>query len=98
MSVSKLICHKCQKDVPVLGIVGRREECSFCRADLHVCKNCAHYDMKSYNECREPQADRVVEKEKGNFCDFFSPGSRAFAAKSKDDLMAAAEALFKKQS
>ena len=33
--------------------------------------NCDFYDAGAYNQCREPQAERVLEKEKGNFCDYF---------------------------
>jgi len=50
---------------------GRREECSSCGADLHACKNCRFYDATAYNECREPSAERVKEKERSNFCDYF---------------------------
>lgn len=76
-----------------------REECSFCHADVHVCKNCEFYDLKAYNECRESSADRVVEKERANYCDYFTISSKGKAtAKQKDILMAAAEALFKKNS
>lgn len=42
---------------------------------MHVCRNCAHHDTSAYNECREPQADRVLEKERSNFCDYFTPRS-----------------------
>jgi hypothetical protein len=96
MPAAKLQCFSCHKEVPLLGNVGRRDECPFCHADMHVCKNCQHYDPKAYNECKEPQADRVVEKERSNFCDYFSPGSGSGAEDAKKDLLAAAEALFKK--
>jgi len=92
----KLICFKCQKEQPILGTVGRRDECPFCKADLHVCKNCQHFDPQAYNECREPQADRVVEKERSNFCDYFSPGGGGQKTQN-EQLLSAAEALFKKQ-
>ncbi len=91
----KLVCFKCQKETPLLGKVGRRDECPFCKADQHVCKNCLHFDPQAYNECREPQADRVVEKERSNFCDYFSPGAGSPQEK-KDNLLSAAESLFKK--
>lgn len=98
MSTSKIFCHHCKKEIPILGIVGRRDECPFCRNDLHVCKNCQHYDEKSYNECREPQAERVLEKEKSNFCDFFLPGSSTGSiSDAKAKQLALAEALFKKK-
>jgi hypothetical protein len=55
------------------------------------------WDVKSYNECREPTADVVREKERANYCDHFQPtdGSRN-NNEEKDKLKAAAEALFKK--
>lgn len=65
-------CPACGKTVSVAEPVGRRETCPLCSADLHACVNCTHYDPGAYNGCREPQADRVVEKNTANFCDYFS--------------------------
>jgi hypothetical protein len=63
-----------------------------------VCKNCEHYDVAFNNQCKESSAERVVEKERSNFCDYFKAGSRAGGnAKSAQDLKAAAAALFKKK-
>ncbi len=66
-------CYKCGTEVEVLqgGAVSRRDECSKCKADLHCCRNCKFYDLTAYNECREPEAERVVEKDKPNYCDYF---------------------------
>lgn len=93
-----VICHACKKENPVPERVGRRDTCSHCDADLHVCLNCEFYDPSAYNECREPQADRVLEKDKANFCDYFSPS--ATARGTGEDPAAAAKAklddLFKK--
>lgn len=98
MSAKQLVCFSCAKSVPLLGAVGRRDECPFCHADQHVCKNCEHFDPQAYNECREPQADRVVEKERSNFCDHFTPRDPSRSTGSKaDDLKSLAEALFKKK-
>jgi len=36
-----------------------------------------------HNECREPQAERQVDKERGNFCDWFSLGRLAGAGGDK---------------
>ena len=94
-----VFCYKCGAD---LGIkageqVGRRDSCDKCRFDIRVCRNCKHYDQKAYNECREPMADRVVDKEKSNFCDYFSTkagppgGVKDEAAEAKRRL----DALFK---
>lgn len=78
--------------------MGRRDECPKCHADVHVCKNCKNYDPNAYNECREPQADIVKDRERANFCDYFSPGGGGPAIDKAKDLLAAAEALFKKKT
>lgn len=97
MSGKQLICFQCSFAIPIIGNIGFREECPKCRADVHVCRNCAHHDAKVYNECKEPQADVVKERDRANFCDFFTPGSGTGGVDQKQDLLAAAEALFKKK-
>jgi len=58
---------------------------------------CQFYDAKVYNECREPNADRLTEKEKANFCDYYKFGSGGSDAdKQRQDALAKAAALFKK--
>lgn len=93
----ELICFSCgKKNILLSAQVGRRDECMQCKNDLHVCKNCSFYDAKAYNECKEPSADVVKEKERSNFCDYFKPGNGFSAADESQKLRAAAEALFKK--
>lgn len=89
-------CFSCGKEVP--DQVGRGEDCPSCGADLHCCRNCRFYDPAVYNECREPQAERVLEKERSNFCDWFSPGEGAAAVRDKTlDARKKLEELFKKK-
>lgn len=98
MTSRPLICFNCHKETRLLEPIGRRDECAQCSSDAHVCKNCEFYDIKVYNECREPTAERVVWKERSNFCDqfrFHSGNSGADAAKS--GALNAANALFKKK-
>ena len=33
--------------------------------------NCRFYDEAAYNSCRESRAERVIEKDRSNFCDYF---------------------------
>lgn len=93
-------CPVCGEAIEVPRPIGRRDTCPRCDADLHACRCCAHYDPKAYNECREPQAERVLEKEAGNFCDFFvlsgEAGSGDGRMSEKDKAKAALDALFKK--
>jgi hypothetical protein len=92
-------CYKCSRDLSLSSgsVISRSEECDNCRADVRVCKNCRHYNPKAYNECNESQAERVVEKERANFCDYFYlvGGVTGKKASEKDDVKAKLDALFK---
>ena len=77
---------------------GRGDSCPKCKRDTKVCKGCDFYDPKMNNECRESQADRVVEKERSNFCDYFRPKQgQGLGIAKQNAAKAAAEALFKKK-
>lgn len=93
-------CHKCGRTLDPTSDYGRQETCAGCGFATRVCLNCIHYDPSRYNECTEPVADRVVDKEKANFCDYFKPGnssSRSNASATPNSARAAAEALFRKK-
>lgn len=92
-------CYNCSKELDLISgkDVSRSEECPACFASLRCCKMCEFYDTSSYNECREPTAERIVEKEKANFCDHFKLSSGQNNMNNKADAaMDAANALFKK--
>jgi hypothetical protein len=79
------------------GPFGRRDECPKCARDIHCCLNCRFHDPHAPNECREPQAEQVSERDRANFCDYFSP--KADAGPGQDTASEAKrklEALFKK--
>jgi predicted RNA-binding Zn-ribbon protein involved in translation (DUF1610 family) len=89
-------CWSCGAE---LGIndYGREDSCPGCGRDTKTCKGCEHYDRGAHNDCHESQAERVVEKEEGNFCDYFRPraGLKGTGGPTKNDALSAAEALFK---
>lgn len=64
-------CHQCGTPYPLSGTPGRSECCDRCRADLHVCLNCVHYEPRVAHQCRERRAEPVGEKGAANFCEFF---------------------------
>ncbi|MCX8043548.1 MAG: hypothetical protein N3B18_05405 [Desulfobacterota bacterium] len=70
------ICFLCNRKIDQTRI-GRTDVCPFCNADLHCCLNCRHYDAGAYNQCRESQAERIIDKERANFCDYFFPREAA---------------------
>jgi hypothetical protein len=52
-----------------------------------------------YNQCRESQAERVLDKDRSNFCDYFSFHEYCSDAKAKEGgetTRDKLEALFKK--
>lgn len=78
---------------------GRADTCRKCGRDTKTCKGCLYFDTAANNQCRESQAERVVEKERSNFCDWFKPraGAGADPNASRDAMKAAALALFRKR-
>jgi ribosome-binding protein aMBF1 (putative translation factor) len=64
-------CHHCGEDWTISGQPGRGEVCMKCRSDLRVCLNCASYDPRVAQQCRERRAEPVLEKATGNFCEYF---------------------------
>ena len=92
------VCHHCGHAIGPVELVGRRDACLHCRADLHCCLNCSFYEPSAHNQCREPQAERQVDKTVGNFCDFFSfrLGKRT-SSTPPGDARARLEALFAKK-
>ena len=73
----------------------REGECPACRKQTHVCKNCRFFAPGRPNDCFEPIAEKVNDKTRANFCDYFEPSSNAYTASdSADALKAAADDLF----
>jgi predicted RNA-binding Zn-ribbon protein involved in translation (DUF1610 family) len=65
-------CHFCGATLdPKMRIV-RDTECPSCGRDLHACVQCRNFDRSAHNMCREPQAEWVTDRERRNFCDYFS--------------------------
>ena len=77
---------------------GRETNCLSCGRPTRVCRNCRWFSRGAPNQCREPSAEPVLEKERANYCEFFEPSPDAGAgvsSKPDDDLMKKAEDLFK---
>ena len=77
---------------------GREESCPGCRKPTRVCRNCRWFSPGRANDCEEPMAERVMEKERANFCGYFEPTSDVTGKGSdsaEEDLRQAAEDLFK---
>ena len=94
-----MICWKCKKEINVTE-VHRSSECPLCKADLRCCKACKFYSPGSHYDCKENVDSSVTEKEKANFCDYFSAkmdfaaGTGASAPGGMDDKAKAAKDAF----
>ncbi len=74
-----LQCWKCGASLAgMLLPLSRRETCPSCRAELHVCKLCRHYDAHRAGQCRELAAERVADKARANDCGWFVPRPEAY--------------------
>jgi hypothetical protein len=78
--------------------VGARDVCEWCQAYLHCCRNCDFHEPGAHNDCREPSAELVADKELGNFCDFFRLGVvGARAASRSGQARAQLDQLFRRK-
>jgi hypothetical protein len=89
-------CFNCKTELEFSStVISRSATCEKCDSDVRCCFNCKFYSANSYNECNEPIAERVVEKDRSTFCDYFSPGNNTRATEAKNAL-ASLDDLFKK--
>ncbi len=97
MPVVTISCFKCGKEMELEDRVTHNATCESCSSYLHCCRNCRFYDPNSYNMCREPQAERVKDKENANRCEFFEPTSAAPESDTRrDQALRKLNDLFKK--
>jgi hypothetical protein len=102
MALEGLLCWSCGKPTGITGRVMRSDNCSSCLADMRCCRGCRHFDPTRRFHCREPIETNIVNKEKANFCDFFSQrdamktaGGVTRISDSKDDRKKRFDDLFK---
>lgn len=92
------VCFFCQKPLVIEGKVSFRELCPNCGMDVHVCRDCDHYDPGRANNCREPQAEKVRDVEARNTCEYFVLARSGSAGPDpKQQAKTALDALFKKK-
>lgn len=76
-------------------------QCPHCKAELHSCRQCAHFDPGRRFECTQPIPERIPDKRARNDCAFFSlrvtvERSTSSGATRPDDARRAFDNLFKK--
>jgi hypothetical protein len=97
MAEQTIACHHCKSEWTFEPPMGRRDECPKCHSDARVCLNCVFYDPGAYHECREEQAEWVKEKNRGNFCSYFTATTKAVGERGEAGaVMSKLDALFGK--
>ena len=95
---AEIVCYNCGTSLAALTLpLSRRDMCPSCSVHVHVCRMCIHFDPAVIGQCREDDAEEVLEKDKVNYCDWFVPATGAYDAGRRDGHLAAladAEALF----
>jgi hypothetical protein len=66
-----LRCALCGTIVPPPVNIQYESQCPKCKADLHSCKNCRHFDTSAQFECTQPIPERITKKDLRNRCEFF---------------------------
>lgn len=93
-----LKCYRCGAGLAALTLpLSRRDACPECAASLHNCRMCRHFDPVVPKQCREDDAEEVMDKENVNFCEWFEPSPDAFdpaSAKKSARARSALAALF----
>ena len=95
--MSEIKCHHCQHSWTFAPPLARATECPSCRRDVRVCLNCTFYSTTAARGCREEQAEWVKEKDRANFCSYFTPGVQG-ATRQADCAKAKLDALFAKKN
>src|SRR5208282_5097812 len=64
-------CFNCSTTLP--QDVDWKGKCPKCGADVHCCKQCAHFEPSTRFQCLKPVPQRIPVKDQANECELFSP-------------------------
>jgi len=92
------MCWYCGSAVTEQEPFSRSLLCAICGKDLRSCRNCRFYLSGAKGDCAETSAEPATDKERANFCDWFSlnPKYRGETTGQKKDMekSGAAKAAF----
>ena len=92
-------CGACGDLLPIA--TGSLEACPSCRAAIHACRQCAHFDVSQRFQCTQPIPERIEDKTARNDCGSFTlrvsvEKNASPDGKSAADIRRAFDNLFKK--
>ena len=90
----ELVCWHCGASLRDLPRPLRSSmRCPQCQADLHVCRLCRYYDPRYIGGCSHDRADKVLDKQRANYCTHFTPKPGAFEDPAHEPYSQARDAL-----
>jgi len=66
-------CHECGGHIPGLEAIARDTACPSCRAPLHCCRACRHFDTGARWQCRAAIPAPIAHKTQPNDCAEYAP-------------------------
>jgi hypothetical protein len=108
-AVTAARCFNCSTQLP--NGTAFSGKCPKCGAELHCCKQCAHFEPSTRFQCLKPIPIRIAVKDKANDCTLFEPRvtvardaspaappppANGQAPRNSNDARSAFDALFKK--
>ena len=66
------MCWYCGSPVNEPEPIGRSSRCADCGKDIRSCRSCRFFLSGAKGDCSEAKAEPVADKERANFCDWFS--------------------------
>ncbi len=66
-------CNACGRSVQSNATIAPDATCPYCRAPLHCCRTCRHFDTAAPRQCRAEITEAVADKSKANECREYSP-------------------------
>ena len=63
-------CAACGAALPIAH--SSLTQCPSCRAALHACRQCTHFEPTRRFECTQPVIERIADKNTANACDGFA--------------------------
>jgi len=83
---NELLCYRCGVSLSALTLpLSRYDECPSCAVHLRVCRMCENFAADVPRKCTEDDAEEVTEKERLNFCEWFTPGTDVYSGKEAKD-------------
>ena len=79
-----MFCQNCKKENIIEGKLPFKATCKYCDEYLHSCKNCKYHQLGKPNDCYIIDIEKVIDKEKYNFCEDFK--EKDFFEETKNSL------------